>query len=51
MNSEERKQGENNFDFFPARMLCLEKKYSKIFESSNAASLSENTFLEKIEYG
>ena len=50
MNSEGREQGEKNFDFYPARMLCLGKKYTQIFESSNAASLSENTFLKKIEY-
>ena len=40
MNLEGEEQGENNFDFFPARMSCFGKMYCD-FESYNAASLKK----------
>jgi len=48
MKSEE--QGENKFDFFPARLMCFWKKIFSYFASSDTASLIGNTFLEITGY-
>jgi len=50
MQSDGDQQGDNNSDFFPARMLCICERMYSDFESSKAASLTENIFLEKIGY-